>query len=58
MMWQRCVDRFSSASAALETYARAALDRSDGGALATLAEFAYRPLKAKVASLKKVKKKE
>src|SRR5262249_31194985 len=37
---------------ALEAYARVARDRSDLGALATMAEYVDRPLKAKVAQLK------
>jgi hypothetical protein len=36
---------------ALEAYASIARDQSDRGALATLNEFVYRPLKAKVAEL-------
>jgi hypothetical protein len=38
---------------ALEAYARVARDQSDRGALATLAEFAYRPLRDKVAAMNK-----
>ncbi len=33
----------------LESYARAARDRSDAGAIATMAEYVYRPLKAEAA---------
>ena len=39
----------------MEAYARVARDQSDLGTRATLAEFAYRPLKAKVASLGEAK---
>jgi hypothetical protein len=35
----------------IEAYARVAQDQSDRGAIAILNEFAYRPLKAKVAAL-------
>jgi hypothetical protein len=38
---------------ALEAYARVARDQSDRGAIATLNEFAYRPLKEKVVELSK-----
>jgi hypothetical protein len=38
---------------ALEAYARVARDQSDRGAIATLNEYAYRPLKNKVAELSK-----
>ena len=38
---------------ALEAYARVARDQSDRGALASLAEFAYRPLRDKVAAMNK-----
>jgi hypothetical protein len=38
--------------AAMESYARVAVDQSDRGAIATMAEYVYRPLKAKVESLK------
>jgi hypothetical protein len=38
---------------ALEAFARVARDQSDRGTLATLAELAYRPLRDKVAALKK-----
>lgn len=37
--------------AATEAYARVARDQSDRGAIATMAEYAYRPLKTKVESL-------
>jgi hypothetical protein len=37
---------------ALEAYARVARDQSDRGTLATLAEFAYRPLRDKATKLK------
>ena len=33
--------------AMLESYARVARDRSDAGAVATMAEYVYRPLKAR-----------
>ena len=36
---------------ALEAYARVARDRSDYGAIATMGEYVYRPLKEKVSSL-------
>jgi hypothetical protein len=36
----------------MESYARVAVDQSDRGAIATMAEYVYRPLKAKVESLK------
>jgi hypothetical protein len=36
--------------AALESYARVARDQSDRGAIATMAEYVYRPLKGKVES--------
>lgn len=42
----------ASATAALEAYARVARDQSDRGAIATMDEYAYRPLKAKVAEIK------
>ena len=38
---------------ALEAYARVARDQSDRGTLAALAEFAYRPLRDKVAAMNK-----
>jgi hypothetical protein len=38
---------------ALEAYARVAGDQSDRGAIATMAEYVYRPLKDKVAQLQK-----
>jgi len=38
---------------ALEAYARVARDQSDRGAIATMAEYVYRPLKVKVAQLQK-----
>jgi len=38
---------------ALEAYARVARDQSDRGALATMAEYVYRPLQDKVAALEK-----
>jgi len=41
------------ARAALESYARVAQDQSDRGAIATMAEYVYRPLAAKSAELKK-----
>jgi hypothetical protein len=41
------------ARTALEAQARVARDRSDHGAIAVMAEYVYRPLKAKVAALKK-----
>jgi len=37
---------------AIEAYARVARDQSDRGAIATMAEYVYRPLKAKADSLK------
>ena len=37
---------------AMEAYARVARDRSDRGAIAVMAEYAYRPLKAKVEGMK------
>jgi hypothetical protein len=43
---------------AMEAYARVARDQSDRGTLATIAEFAYRPLKAKVTSLTEAKEKK
>jgi hypothetical protein len=42
---QRAVDISQSM---LESYARVAQDQSDAGAIATMAEYVYRPLKAKV----------
>jgi hypothetical protein len=36
---------------AIEAYARVARDQSDRGAIATLDEYVYRPLAAKLASL-------
>ena len=42
-----------NACAALEAYARVAADQSDRGAIATMAEYVYRPLKEKVAQLRK-----
>jgi hypothetical protein len=42
----RCVQ------AAIEAYARVARDQSDRGAIATMAEYVYRPLKTKVQSLR------
>ena len=36
---------------ALESYARVARDQSDRGAIATMGEYVYRPLKAKVQEL-------
>ncbi len=41
----------ASARTALEAYARVARDQSDRGAIATMAEYVYRPLKEKVAML-------
>jgi hypothetical protein len=41
------------ARAALDAYARVAVDQSDRGAIALMAEYAYRPLKEKVAQLRK-----
>jgi hypothetical protein len=43
----------SAARRALEAYARVARDRSDLGAIATMNEYVYRPLKEKVAEMKK-----
>ena len=40
-----------NARAALEAYARVAVDQSDRGAIAIMAEYVYRPLKEKVAQL-------
>ena len=37
---------------ALEAYARVAADQSDRGAIATMAEYVYRPLKEKTAQLR------
>ena len=37
---------------ALEAYAQVARDRSDYGAIATMGEYVYRPLKDKVSNLK------
>jgi hypothetical protein len=39
--------------AAIESYARVARDQSDRGAIATMAEYAYRPLKTKLECLEK-----
>jgi hypothetical protein len=54
---RRAESALATFRAALEAYARVARDQSDRGTLATLAEFAYRPLKAKVASLMEARKK-
>jgi hypothetical protein len=44
-------DAVAKARAAIEAYARVARDQSDYGAIATLNEYVYRPLKAKLAKL-------
>lgn len=41
------------ARTALEAYARVAQDPSDRGAIATMAEYVYRPLRAKVEELRR-----
>jgi hypothetical protein len=41
----------TTARGAIESYARVARDQSDRGAIATLAEYVYRPLKRKLAEL-------
>ena len=41
------------ARAALEAYARVAQDQSDRGAIATMAEYVYRPLRVKIEELQK-----
>ena len=41
------------ARVALEAYARVAQDQSDRGAIATMAEYVYRPLRAKIEELQK-----
>lgn len=43
----------AAACGGLEAYARVARDQSDRGAIAVMAEYVYRPLKAKVEELKK-----
>ena len=53
---QHAEDALVSARTALEAYARVARDQSDRGAIATMAAFVYRPLKAKVAELKGVRR--
>ncbi|MBM4078377.1 MAG: hypothetical protein FJ278_01675 [Planctomycetes bacterium] len=51
---RRCAEEaLKAARRALEAYAAVAQDRSDLGALAILNEYVYRPLRAKVAELKK-----
>lgn len=49
---QHAEQALSSARTALEAYARVARDQSDRGAIATMAEYVYRPLKAKTEELK------
>ncbi|MBM3890272.1 MAG: hypothetical protein FJ388_14250, partial [Verrucomicrobia bacterium] len=50
---QHAETALATARRALEAYARVAGDQSDRGAIATMAEYVYRPLKAKVAQLQK-----
>lgn len=46
-------DALGKAQRALEAFVRVARDRSDYGTIATLDEYVWRPLKARVAGLKK-----
>jgi hypothetical protein len=50
---QQAENALASARRALEAYARVARDQSDRGAIATMAEYVYRPLRDKVARLQK-----
>ena len=49
---QHAEDALANARAALEAYARVARDQSDRGAIATLNEYVYRPLREKLKELR------
>ena len=48
---QHAADALNSATVAIESYAEVVWNQSDRGAIATLAEYVYRPLQAKLVEL-------